>query len=268
MFSRHAPAAEALRAVHEGRATVTGTAADPEWLIDDEAVHGLFEGLHAGGHVTFDAPLPSRVRLTPLGESTVIVVLGIFPERGKVVPVAPVDHSAGKDVAVEAAPHRPPSVAAPPAVTKHSPKPGAGVTIDYFGLGPQCLDFANGKEFRDAISRHGYELLVDANGDQEVSVAVDQPVSGHGYLSVVDPVSAGRFYVLYDDETWSELESPGFTEILSLMDAYSKETFQSRLFMAEPETDDEEDELDLWVGEDHPFYGLEFDFATGKYVRA
>jgi hypothetical protein len=52
------------------------------------------------------------------------------------------------------------------------------------------------------------------------------------------------------------------------MDTYCKEQSQSRLFMAEPETDEEEDELDLWVGEDHPFYGLEFDFTTGKYRRA
>jgi hypothetical protein len=72
---------------------------------------------------------------------------------------------------------------------------------------------------------------------------------------------------LYDDEAWSGLESPGFAEILTLMDTYCKEQSQSRLFMAEPETDEEEDELDLWVGEDHPFYGLDFDFTTGKYRR-
>jgi hypothetical protein len=85
---------------------------------------------------------------------------------------------------------------------------------------------------------------------------------------VVDPVSGGRFYVLYDDEASSDLESPGFVEILTLMDDYCKAQSQSRLFMAEPETDEEEDELDLWVGEDHPFYGLDFDFTTGKYRRA
>lgn len=148
------------------------------------------------------------------------------------------------------------------------PAPGA-VTINYFGLGPQCLDFANGKEFRDAVSKHGYEIVVDDNSSNHYDIlASGQPAQGYGYLSVVDPATDARLYVLYDDESWSDLESPGFVEILQLMDAYCKEESQSRLFMAEPETDEEEDELDLWVGEDHPFYGLQFDFNTGKYKRA
>lgn len=139
--------------------------------------------------------------------------------------------------------------------------PSGGVTVEYYGLSPAALDFINDSRFLALVDRHGYTLHVDDRGQ----VAPGEQLSGKEYLSVVDPLTGARMYVLYDDETRSDLESPGFIELLNLMDEYSKAETGTRLFMFEPETDEEEDELNLMVDEDHPCYGLEYDFTTGRY---
>jgi hypothetical protein len=269
MFSKHDPRAAALRAVHENRVTVTGTAYDgrPEFLIDDDPAWGLLNELFEDGFIAFDADaaLPAPVTATARGVLALTALFGILPATPAAAPVPPEPTSGlpPQDNSVDDATDALQDHSAGEATSRSS----GAVTIDYFGLGMQCLDFANGKPFRDAVTRHGYELLID--GPTETKLAAGQPLTGESsYLSVVDPVSGSRFYVLYDDEASSDLESPGFVEILTLMDDYCKAQSQSRLFMAEPETDEEEDELDLWVGEDHPFYGLDFDFTTGNYRRA
>jgi hypothetical protein len=266
MFSKHDPRAAALSAVHEARVTVAGSGYDgrPEFLIDDDLDWGTLNELFDDGFITFDsdAARPSPVTATAKGTLALTVLFGILPAPEPVHEQAPVDDDYNdgdfEDDEDDYDDSEGPSAASD----------ADDICVEYFGLGLQCLEFVNGKEFRDSVRKHGYELLIDSSGVSQGTLALDQPLAGqNSYLSVLDPITGGRFFVLYDDETWSGLESPGFAEILALMDSYCKEKFQSRLFMAEPETDEEEDELDLWVGKDHPFYGLEYDFATGRYVR-
>lgn len=269
MFSKHDPRADALRAVHEGRAAVAGTKANPEWLIDDEPAWGLLEDLHAGGYIFFDADasLPQSAKLTQLGQAAAIVVLGIFPARPTVAPaVSEVPGEGAIEADVDQHDDHDDDAEVPAAVSAG----GAGVVIEYFGLAPESYDFANSDAFRAIITKHGLQLKP---ADEDVlpdGQLLTEPVR----LWVVDPVSGASLAVLYDDESGTSLEAPGFLEILQLMDEHVKTNFQGRLFrdlVDEDDLDDDElevlDELDDMVSEGHPYYELEFDFTTGAYKR-
>lgn len=270
MFSKHDPRADVLRAVHEGRATVAGTKSSPEWLIDDEPVWGLLEEFHASGYVGFDADaaLPQVARLTQLGEAAAIVVLGIFPARPAAAPAAPVEDADTEDETDQRDDHDDDhdDDAAVPA------SGGGDVYVEYFGLGrPESFDFANSDEFRSIITKHGLQL----RPADEAVLPDGQLLTEAVRLWVIDPASGASLAVLYDDESGTSLEAPGFLEILQLMDEHVKTNYQSRLFrdlVDEDDLDGEEiealEELDDMVSEGHPCYELEFDFTTGAYKRA
>ena len=138
------------------------------------------------------------------------------------------------------------------------------VCVEYLGFGPSIIDFANGEKFRSIVRKHGYQLVLE---DQEVTgvevLDIGQPLTQPSRLWLKDPATGASLAVLYDDSYDSWLESPGFIEILQLMDEHSKEHFQSRLFVYTPGYDS--DDEDPSVEEGHRCYELGYDFTTGEY---
>jgi hypothetical protein len=257
MFNAHDPRAQAILSVHHGHISVVGTdfGGDPEFHAEDDTLPGWITDLHANGYITFDAGiLPAQVRVTDLGSLVLTAAFSIIPPA----PVRPKREEVS-DMSVDI--DGPDTDDGKPIAFDELPSSGE-VTVEYYGLSPAALDFIDSK-FLALVAEHGYTLQVDDRGQ----VAPGEPLSGKEYLSVVDPLTGARMYVLYDDETWSNLESPGFTELLKLMDEYSTAETGTRLFMFEPEADEEEDDLNLIVDEDHPCYGLGYDFTQGRYSR-
>lgn len=267
MFTLDDPRAEALHAVWKGRVRATAIPdGKVEWLLDDELPDWeQFTRLKDDGFITHSSSLPAAAEITPLGQAALILLYGSKAVLEKtpataIVPSAAQPPSVAvesdvEDLSVDAA--QPENIASPP-----SSAPGDVVTIGYYGIGPGD-SFTTGEAFTDLVRKHRYSLHVDDRGE----ISPGEATSSTEYLSVVDPATDARMYVLYDDETWTNLESPGFVELLKLMDDYCRKQSETRIFMFEPETDEEEDELNLSVEKGHPFYSADYDFATGRYKR-
>lgn len=263
MFSKHDPRATALLTVHEGRVTVSGLAYDgrPEFLIDNDPAWGVLNELFDDGYISYDedAPLPASVGTTDKGQLALTALFSILPPAPAEQP-DPLDD--GSDESQEAE-------AQDEGIDPHDLPPAArsgGVCVEYFGFGPAIIDFVNDEKFRAIVRKHGFQIRLQDDTTLDAEVPLTEPTR----LWLRDPVSGGWLAVLYDDTDDSWLESPGFIEILQLMDDYSKERFQSRLFVYSPldEDDEDDDELEMEVDQDHLCYDREYDFTTGRYKEA
>jgi hypothetical protein len=135
--------------------------------------------------------------------------------------------------------------------------------IDYYGIGPESIELVNSEEFRTLITANP-NLKVVAQRTNKVTgketldeISLPLPEGHTGYVGVKERDNNEEFmWVLYDDSHMVVDPSPAFIEILKLMDTFSVETLDSRLFIPE------DDELDTY---DEKLRHVEFDFTTGDY---
>lgn len=138
-------------------------------------------------------------------------------------------------------------------------------TIEYFGINPNATELLGNKEFRSVIDANPELSLVTIEGadeyvkEQFYLVELPLPKGHDENVAVIDVDNRDSFmWVLKDDSPSSVTDpSPAFIELLKVMDAYSIENLESRLFLSQ---DDD-------LSEDSPeVLSAEYDFVKGEYI--
>lgn len=137
-------------------------------------------------------------------------------------------------------------------------------TIEYFGINPNATELLLFKEFRSVIDANPeLSLVTIEEADEYVKeqfYLVEFPLpKGHDEnVAVIDVDNRGSImWVLNDSPCFVEDPSPAFIELLKVMDAYSIENLEARLFMSQ--ADD--------LPEDSPeILAAEYDFTKGEYI--
>lgn len=136
--------------------------------------------------------------------------------------------------------------------------------IDYFGIAPEAVELINSDEFR-AILEAQPELCLVTVGEEDEYVPkqfykVELPLpEGHDErVAVIDVDDRGSFmWVLKDDCDSVTDPSPAFIEILKIMDTFSIEHLEARLFLSQGGG---------FCGDEPEILAAEFDFAKAEYI--
>ena len=137
--------------------------------------------------------------------------------------------------------------------------------IEYFGLNPNATELLGIKEFRSVVEANPELCLVTIEEEDEYVnrqfYLVELPLpKGHDEnVAVIDVDNRDSFmWVLKDDSPSSVTDpSPAFIELLKVMDTYSIENLEARLFMSKDDN----------LCEDSPeILAAEYDFTTGAYI--
>lgn len=136
-------------------------------------------------------------------------------------------------------------------------------TIEYFGIAPDATELLNSKEFRSVLETYPELSLVTVEEEHEYAKGyfyrVELPLpEDHGEnIAVIDVDNRGTFmWILNEDLCSVTNPSPAFIAILKIMDSFSVETLDTRLFMSQ----------DSDVSEDDPeALSAEYSFTTGEY---
>ena len=138
--------------------------------------------------------------------------------------------------------------------------------IRYTGINPECIDLINSEEFRAVLTAHpALSLITVAEANEYVKeqyYKVELPLP-EGYdepIAVIDVDDRGSFmWVTCDGFGSVEDPNPAFIAILKIMDNFSVETWDERIFTPL---------LEERLYADHPeILASTFDFTTGEYLR-
>lgn len=138
-------------------------------------------------------------------------------------------------------------------------------TIDYFGINPNATELLGNKEFRSVIDANPELSLVTIEAadeyvkEQFYLVELPLPKGHDENVAVIDVDNRGSFmWVLKDDSPSSVTDpSPAFIELLKVMDAYSIENLEARLFLSQSGS---------FSGDEPEILTAEYDFTTGEYI--
>ena len=114
------------------------------------------------------------------------------------------------------------------------------VTIEYFGINPNATELLGNKEFRRVIDANPELSLVTIEEEDEYVnrqfYLVELPLpKGHDEnVAVIDVDNRDSLmWILNDSFCFVEDPSPAFIELLKVMDDYSIENLEARLFLSQ-----------------------------------
>lgn len=137
-------------------------------------------------------------------------------------------------------------------------------TIEYFGINPNATELLNSKEFRSVLETYPELSLVTVEEEHEYAkgyfykVELPLPEDHDENIAIIDVDDRGTFmWILNEDLCFVNDPSPAFIEILRVMDSFSVETVDTRLFMSQ----------DSELCEDDPeILFAEYDFKNAVYI--
>lgn len=137
-------------------------------------------------------------------------------------------------------------------------------TISYYAINPECFGLVNSEAFHYLLKNNPNLSLVEVSYDDEtgdeIFTAITTPLHSEpeNCVALIDNDDDEKFmWVLYDDEASVEDPSTALIEALTIMDAYSIRTEETRIFI------DENGEYDL---DDPQLLEVDYDFTTGEYI--
>lgn len=136
-------------------------------------------------------------------------------------------------------------------------------TIEYFGIAPHATELLNSKKFRSVLETYPELSLVTVEEEHEYAkgyfykVELPLPEDHEENIAVIDVDDRGTFmWILNEDLCSVTNPSPAFIEILRVMDAFSVETLDTRLFLSQ-DSNICEDDLEALLAE--------YSLSTGEY---
>jgi hypothetical protein len=137
--------------------------------------------------------------------------------------------------------------------------------ISYYAIHPESFGLVNSEAFHYLLKYNPNLDLVEVSYDDETgdeiftTVATPLHSEPENCIAIIDRTDNDKFmWVLYDDEASVENPSEELVEALTIMDAYSIRTEETRIFI------DDNGEYDL---DDPQLLETDFDFTAGEYER-
>jgi hypothetical protein len=137
-------------------------------------------------------------------------------------------------------------------------------TINYSGIGTDCYGILSTEGFHYLLKNHPnldlVEVTYDDDTDDEIFTVIKAPLHAEpeNCVGLIDRTDNDKFmWVLYDDYASVEDPSDSLIEALTIMDAFTTRTQETRLF----ETKHEGVYLD-----DTRLLEADFDFEAGEYI--